>query len=97
FSASDVFKKLSQLNIYKSGGVDKIHPLLLKLCAGSLLVPITSFLQTSLMYHALPREWKCHSICPIPKKGDLSEVSNYRPISLLCIMSKILESIVFDK
>uniref|UniRef100_A0A1X7TYA5 Endonuclease/exonuclease/phosphatase domain-containing protein n=1 Tax=Amphimedon queenslandica TaxID=400682 RepID=A0A1X7TYA5_AMPQE len=73
FSASDVFKKLSQLNIYKSGGVDKIHPLLLKLCAGSLLVPITSFLQTSLMYHAIPREWKCHSICPIPKKGDLSE------------------------
>lgn len=43
FSASDVFKKQSQLNIYKSGGVDKIHPLLLKLCAGSLLVPIPFF------------------------------------------------------
>ena len=96
-SAYDVSKKLSNLNIYKSCGVDKLHPLLLKLCAGPLLVPITSFLQTCLMYHTIPREWKCHSICPIPKKGDLSEVSNYRPISLLCIMSKILESIVFDK
>uniref|UniRef100_A0A1X7TP26 Reverse transcriptase domain-containing protein n=2 Tax=Amphimedon queenslandica TaxID=400682 RepID=A0A1X7TP26_AMPQE len=50
-----------------------------------------------LMYHAIPREWKCHRICPIPKKGDLSEVSNYRPISLLCIMSKIFEPIVIDK
>ena len=71
-SASDVSKKLSNLNIYKSCGVDKLHPLLLKLCAGPLLVPITSFLQTCLMYHTIPREWKCHSICPIPKKGDLS-------------------------
>ena len=31
------------------------------------------------------------------KKGDLSDVSNYRPISLLCILSKVLESIVYDK
>ena len=45
----------------------------------------------------LPREWKIHKIAPLPKKGDLSCVNNYRPISLLCIISKILESIIYKK
>ena len=36
-------------------------------------------------------------IIPVPKKGDLQEVSNYRPISLLCIISKMLESIILKQ
>ncbi len=38
-----------------------------------------------------------HKITPIPKKGDLLEIINYRPISLLCILSKVLESIIYHK
>jgi len=41
--------------------------------------------------------WRIHEITPLPKKGDLSCVNNYRPISLLCIISKILESIIYEK
>ena len=41
-------------------------------------------------------EWKCHSITPIHKSGDKSQVTNYRPISLLCIISKVLERLVYD-
>ena len=37
------------------------------------------------------------SITPVFKKGDKTNVVNYRPISLLCIISKVLESIVYDK
>ena len=36
-----------------------------------------------------------HKIVPIPKPGDLCLITNYRPISLLCIISKLLESIIF--
>ena len=39
----------------------------------------------------------CHLIISIPKSGDKSQISNYRPISLLCNLSKLLEKIVFDK
>ena len=46
---------------------------------------------------SLPDEWKVHKIVPVPKTSDLSRVQNYRPISLLCILSKVLESIVYSK
>ena len=36
-------------------------------------------------------------ITPIPKSGDLSSIRNYRPISLLCILSKVMEKLVYDK
>uniref|UniRef100_A0A1X7SDX7 Reverse transcriptase domain-containing protein n=1 Tax=Amphimedon queenslandica TaxID=400682 RepID=A0A1X7SDX7_AMPQE len=45
----------------------------------------------------IPQEWKIHRITPIFKSGDRTLVKNYRPISLLCIVSKILERIIFDK
>ena len=46
----------------------------------------------------IPSEWRCHIIIPIPKSSnDLNLVSNYRPISLLCTVSKVLERLVFDK
>ena len=45
----------------------------------------------------LPAEWRCHHITPIHKSGDRSTITNYRPISLLSCLSKILERLVFDK
>jgi len=39
----------------------------------------------------LPREWKAARINPIPKQGSRSDPANYRPISLLSILSKLLE------
>ena len=42
----------------------------------------------------IPTDWKCHAISPIHKSGNRSLVTNYRPISLLCCVSKVLESII---
>ena len=45
----------------------------------------------------LPTIWKVHKITPIPKNSSTSHIANYRPISLLCIPSKVLESIIYLK
>ena len=45
----------------------------------------------------IPEEWRTHLITPILKSGDKSKVNNYRPISLLCSVSKVLEKIIYDK
>ncbi len=47
--------------------------------------------------HSIPADWKVHKLFPLHKKGSVSEVSNYRPISLLNILHKVLELIVYFK
>ena len=78
-------------------GVDGISPRVLKGCATALLEPLTYLFQLCLNSSSIPDEWKIHKIKPLPKKGDLTLPCNYRPISLLCIVSKIMESIVYKK
>ena len=46
-----------------------------------------------LLCHA--SDWRCSNVCAIFKKGDLSNPSNYRPISLLNTMEKVFERIIF--
>ena len=42
-------------------------------------------------------DWKTANVCPIVKKGSKSSPSNYRPVSLTCIVCKVLESIIKDE
>lgn len=93
--AFDVYRALIELDPHKAAGCDEINPSLLKYCATSLTDPIAHLLSLSLSTGVIPQEWKVHKITPVPKKGDKSNPSNYRPISLLCIISKVMESIVF--
>ena len=60
-------------------------------------VPLHHLCSVSLSKQCIPNEWKYHSITPIYKSGDKSNVMNYRPISLLCIVSKVLEHLVYNK
>ncbi|CAB4012384.1 Hypothetical predicted protein, partial [Paramuricea clavata] len=51
----------------------------------------------SLTCGSVPAEWKVSNIIPISKGGQKNEVSNYRPISLLPILSKVLERCIYDQ
>ena len=44
----------------------------------------------SVYLNIVPLDWRTHLIKPIFKSGDKTDVKNYRPISLLCIVSKVL-------
>ena len=95
-SSLDVFQALSNLDPSKVSGIDSINPALLKYCAESLTIPIQYLFTLSLRTQSLPQEWRTHCIVPVFKSGDNSLVNNYRPISLLCIVSKVLEKIIFQ-
>ena len=82
---------------FKVCGCNEISPYFLKLCATSLLTPITNLLSLSMNKCSFPQEWKVQKICPVFKVRDVHSVTKYRPISLLCILSKVLESIIFNK
>ena len=95
-SQLDVLEALNSLDVTKSTGPDGIGPKLLKQCTLALYIPIYHLFCISISKQAIPSEWKCHSITPVYKSGDKALVNNYRPISLLCIISKVLERFVFD-
>ena len=80
---------------YVGAGVDKINAKLFKLSYKSILKPILHLFNSCLESGTFPLSFKIAVIKPIFKSGDRQEVSNYRPISILPFMSKILEKLIY--
>ena len=97
FTPDDVYNILTRLNIHKSTGHDRISNRMLKLTAVQICKPLSDIFNLSLRSGTFPNSWKKSNICPVFKKLDRQQVENYRPISLLCNTSKILERLVFNK
>ena len=95
-SISDVLDALSSHDPSKALGIDCIGPKVLKNCATALCTPVHHLFSVSLSTGHLPNEWRTHLITPIFKAGDRCSVKNYRPISLLCTVTKVLERLVFN-
>ncbi|CAB4023750.1 Hypothetical predicted protein, partial [Paramuricea clavata] len=87
----EVYHVLAALDENKATGPDKIPAKLLKNCASSIYLSLCDLFNKSLSLGKLPNEWKLSNIVPIPKKGPAEEVSNYRPISLFSLVSKVFE------
>ena len=91
-----MLRKLSKLKISKATGPDGIPARVMKECASVLYRPLTSLFSFSLEKGVVPNEWKCANVVTIFKSGKKSDPDNYRPISLLSIISKVMESVVND-
>ena len=97
FNSSRVFSLLNSINPSKAMGPDKIHGIFLKNCSKKLSKPL-SLLFTKCYYSGnIPNEWKLALVVPVYKKGSKTDVKNYRPISLTCLIIKIMERIVRDE
>ena len=70
---------------------------MLRQTAQSISPAITALFSLSLQTSTVPDEWKLSNVTPIFKTGDPSSISNYRPISLLSLISKVLEKIIHNR
>ena len=86
-----VLTSLKQLDINKATGSDGIPVRLLKEIANQIAPSLTMLFNKSLRLGIFPKEWKLANILPIFKKGKRDFVENYRPISLLPVISQVLE------
>ncbi|MCU7801208.1 MAG: reverse transcriptase family protein, partial [gamma proteobacterium symbiont of Lucinoma myriamae] len=86
-----VKKFLSSLDTTKATGLDCIGPRLLKLAPNVLAPSITFIINISLTAGRFPSIWKHARVNPIFKSGSKDEVDNYRPISILPTLSKLIE------
>ena len=85
------------LKINKSSGVNDASFNIIKKCFGVLCEPLTYLFQISLEKGVFPDDLKIAKVTPIYKAGDNSDVSNYRPISVLPCSSKILERLMYNR
>ena len=89
-----VQKQLSALKINKSTVLDRISARLLKDAAVIIAPTLTDIFNQSLKSSTFPKIFKEGKVTPIFKSGDRINMSNYRPITVLPILSKILERFV---
>ena len=68
---------------------------MIKSCARELTPSLCALFNLSLAEGKLPTEWKDSLVVLVHKKGKKEDVTNYRSISLLCVVSKVLERCIF--
>ena len=89
-----VLKLLQNINPHKATGPDQIPGKLLKELAVEIAPILTTIFTTSLAQGKIPDKWREALVAPLFKKGVRSKPANYRPVSLTCICSKIMEHVL---
>ena len=85
---------LKNLDLTKAVGPDLVHNKLLHIGAETLSEPLSLLFNRSLSEGRFPASWKQAHVTPIHKKGPKEKCSNYRPISLLSCVGKVMEKCV---
>ena len=91
----EVVNSLLNLNVSKASGPDGIPARLLKECSHQIAPSLCTLYNHSLRSGHIPSEWKSADVTPVHKKNSKEPAANYRPISLLPIISKTLERCIY--
>ena len=89
--------KLHRLKPNSAPGPDKLWPCVLQKLADVLPQPLAIVFTRCLGEETVPPDWKLANVTPIFKKGSKGCAGNYRPVSLTCVLCKVMESILRDE
>lgn len=96
-SESKVLKYLNNLCPNKATGLDGIPSRFIKDSAQIIAGPLAHIINLSIIQGVVPDDLKSARVVPIYKKSDKTDVGNYRPVSILSILSKVIERVIYDQ
>ena len=94
FRQATIARELKRLDPSKATGPDGIPARVLQQCASTLSLPLSRLFSLCFRHGVQPSMWKIANVVPIHKRHSRSEARNYRPVSLLSIMSKVMEKVM---
>ena len=93
-SMQEVEQQLRSVKRNKATGLDDLPPGLIKDAAELISAPLAHLINLSMETSIFPTDWKAAKVIPTYKSGTHSNPDNYRPISVLPVISKIIEKII---
>ena len=96
-TANEIQLEIAKLQIGKTVGPSSIPISILKILKSELAGPLQVIFNTSFLTGIVPDKFKLPRVIPVFKKGSQTNLSNYRPISLLSVFNKLLEKLMFNR
>ncbi|CAD6200263.1 unnamed protein product [Caenorhabditis auriculariae] len=88
---------IRKLKVGTAAGPDNISSELLKAGGDSLYRLLARHFSKYLSEASIPEQWKTSKTILIPKKGDLTDLNNFRPISLLSVVYKLFTKVIVNR
>ena len=97
FTSEEVRKKLRKIKATGAPGPDRVWSKVLHDMADLLAEPLSIIYNRLMEEGDVPDIWRSANVCPVFKKGAKGDPANYRPVSLTCVVGKVMESLIRDK
>ena len=94
---TEILRHIDRLPSKNSSGYDGISNRLLKSIKHAIKIPLTKIFNLSISTGEFPENMKLAEVIPLFKKGAIDIMENYRPISLLITISKLLEKSIYKR
>ena len=85
--------QLTKLQASKAAGLDNLPPGFLKDSAKEISSSLCYIINRSINTGVFPSSWKIAKVTPVQKSGSVNEIENYRPVSIISVVSKIMEKV----
>ena len=93
----EVRKIINGLRNDCSSGFDRIPVKFIKSASDHIISPLVHIINSSIDHEQFPDKWKIGRICPVPKIDNPSKPKDYRPISILPVLSKVYEKVILGQ